>query len=45
MPRLDPGTLIAIGTLALLVLEMALIRAYLVRGHLAWRATLVSGSG
>lgn len=42
MPRLDLGTWIAIGTFTLLVLEMALIRAHLVRGHFDWRDTLAS---
>lgn len=42
MPRLDVGTWIAIGTFTLLVLEMALIRAHLVRGHFDWRDTLAS---
>jgi hypothetical protein len=33
---------IALGTFALLALEMALIRAQLVRGHYAWRDTHAS---
>ena len=45
MPKLSSlsvGEWIALATFGLLVLEMALIRAQLVRGHYEWRDTLAS---